>query len=106
MFNIDNQSSRELRQYLSSIASRCVAKHAANDADAAGGGGGDELPSVIILDGLHRITTTPLGDIFAALLNVELSDRSVLLLTNHTPICLSFPFQSIFDRPQSGVHGI
>lgn len=83
MFNIDNQSSRELRQYLSSIASRCVAKRAtdddADDAAAAAAGGGtsvaDELPSVIILDGLHRITTTPLGDIFTALLNVELSDR-------------------------------
>ena len=86
MFNIDNQSSRELRQYLTSIASRCVAKRAADDDDvdaaaAAAGRGGrgtgaaDQLPSVIILDGLHRITTTPLGDIFAALLNVELSDR-------------------------------
>jgi len=84
VFNIDNQSSRELRQYLSSIASRCVAKRAADDdaddaAAAAAAAGGtsvaDELPSVIILDGLHRITTTPLGDIFTALLNVELSDR-------------------------------
>jgi len=38
----------------------------------------DELPPVIILDGLHRITTTPLGEIFTALLDVQLCDRSVL----------------------------
>jgi len=82
VFNIDNQSERELRQYLSSIANQCIAKCAADD-DDDGGTAGDQLPSAIILDGLHRITTTPLGDIFSALLNVELCDRSVL----HWPQC-------------------
>ena len=47
-----------------------------DDDDDGGGDGGDKLPSVIILDGLHRITTTPLGDIFSALLDVELCNRS------------------------------
>ena len=76
VFNIDNQSERELRQYLSSIANRCIAKSTADDADGDDGDG-EELPAVIILDGLHRITT-PLGDIFASLLDVELCNRSVL----------------------------
>ena len=78
MFNIDSQSGRELRQYLSRIANRCISKRAADDNDDADADGDadDELPSVIILDGLHRITTTPLGDIFSALLDVQLCDRS------------------------------
>jgi len=75
VFNIDSQSGRELRQYLSSIAKRCISRHADDDDDDD-----DELPSVIILDGLHRITTTPLGDIFSALLDVQLSDRSELYM--------------------------
>ena len=87
MFNIDSQSGRELRQYLSSIANRCIAKSAADD--GVDGGGGDELPSVIILDGLHRITT-PIGDIFEALLNVELCDRSVLITNVRRTTFLSY----------------
>jgi len=83
VFNVDGQSGRQLSQYLSSIADRCVARCSAGDdnhVDGDGDGNDDdddeELPLVIVLDGLQRITTTPLADIFAALLNVELCSRS------------------------------
>jgi len=77
VFNIDSQSGRELRQYLSSIASRCISRRTHNDDDDDDVDNGNELPAVIILDGLHRITATPLGDIFSALLDVQLCDRSL-----------------------------
>ena len=81
VFNIDSQSGRELRQYLSSVASRCAAKSSAKDVDNdVEGERGDELPVVIVLDGLHRITSTPLSDIFSSLLNVELCYRSAWLV--------------------------
>ncbi|XP_072124323.1 neuron navigator 3 isoform X1 [Mobula birostris] len=55
-FNVDHKSSKELRQYLSTLAEQCAA------AD-----NGSELPLVIILDNLHHVGS--LSDIFNGFLN-------------------------------------
>uniref|UniRef100_UPI00398F3504 neuron navigator 3 n=1 Tax=Pristiophorus japonicus TaxID=55135 RepID=UPI00398F3504 len=55
-FNVDHKSSKELRQYLSTLAEQCVA------AD-----NGSDLPLVIILDNLHHVGS--LSDIFNGFLN-------------------------------------
>ena len=90
------QSGRELRQYLTNIADRCSATSTASSSDdghvdaaegvaaaaaaAAAVGGDNEVPLVIVVDGLHRITTPPpLADVFAALLHVPLNTRYSLL---------------------------
>ncbi|XP_036423987.1 neuron navigator 2 [Colossoma macropomum] len=57
-FNVDNKSSKELKQYLSNLTDQC------NSSMQAG-----ELPLVIILDNLHHVGS--LGDIFNGLLNCK-----------------------------------
>lgn len=69
VFQVDNQSSRELRHYLTNIAGQCAAAAAAATAhDGVVSTGG--LPRVVILDNLHRVTS--LSDVFNGLLNVPL----------------------------------
>jgi hypothetical protein len=58
IFSVDHKTGRELRQYLSSIADKCERQQLT------------ELPYVIILDGLHHVTS-PLGDTFNGFLNVD-----------------------------------
>ncbi|XP_054911434.1 neuron navigator 3 isoform X11 [Poeciliopsis prolifica] len=57
-FNVDHNSSKDLRQYLSSLAERCNSERT----DA-------ELPHVVILDNLHHIGS--LSDIFNGFLNCK-----------------------------------
>jgi neuron navigator 2 len=56
-FTVDNKSSRELRPYLSSVAEKCDEKS-------------NELPHVIILDGLHHIASS-LSDTFSGFLTID-----------------------------------
>ncbi|XP_066506069.1 neuron navigator 2 [Hoplias malabaricus] len=57
-FNVDNKSSKELKQYLSNLTDQCN-----NSTQAA------ELPLVVILDNLHHVGS--LGEIFNGLLNCK-----------------------------------
>ena len=61
-FCVDHKTGRELRQYLSSIADKCDRQQLT------------DLPHVIILDGLHHVTS-PLGDTFNGFLNVDYQSR-------------------------------
>jgi neuron navigator 2 len=56
-FNVDHKSSKELRQYLSSIADQCD------------GPGAADLPEVIILDNLHHVGS--LAEVFNGFLSVK-----------------------------------
>uniref|UniRef100_A0A8C6WZ61 AAA+ ATPase domain-containing protein n=1 Tax=Neogobius melanostomus TaxID=47308 RepID=A0A8C6WZ61_9GOBI len=57
-FNVDHNSSKELRQYLSSLAEQCNSEETA-----------PHLPLVVILDNLHHIGS--LSDIFNGFLNCK-----------------------------------
>ncbi|XP_059361346.1 neuron navigator 3-like isoform X1 [Carassius carassius] len=57
-FNVDQKSSKDLRQYLSSLAEQCNTEECEI-----------ELPSVVILDNLHHIGS--LSDIFNGFLNCK-----------------------------------
>ncbi|XP_041833278.1 neuron navigator 3 [Melanotaenia boesemani] len=57
-FNVDQNSSKDLRQYLSSLAEQCNSE----ETDA-------QLPTVVILDNLHHIGS--LSDIFNGFLNCK-----------------------------------
>uniref|UniRef100_A0A673MHK1 Neuron navigator 3 n=1 Tax=Sinocyclocheilus rhinocerous TaxID=307959 RepID=A0A673MHK1_9TELE len=78
-FNVDQKSSKDLRQYLSSLAEQCNTEECEI-----------ELPSVVILDNLHHIGS--LSDIFNGFLNCKyhkcvISDHHPLrwvLCANHT----------------------
>jgi len=56
VFEVDSQSSRELRQYLNNLADQC--------SDVTSG----PVPAVVILDNLHRVTS--FSDVFNGLLSV------------------------------------
>ena len=60
-FNVDHKSGKELRQYLANIAEQC--ERSATNAAAA------ELPTVIILDSLHHVTS--LADVFNGFLRAK-----------------------------------
>eukprot|EP00063_Salmo_salar_P089359 XP_014064194.1 PREDICTED: neuron navigator 3-like isoform X5 [Salmo salar] len=57
-FNVDQKSSKDLRQYLSSLAEQCNSEESET-----------ELPTVVILDNLHHIGS--LSDIFNGFLNYK-----------------------------------
>ncbi|XP_061663743.1 neuron navigator 3 isoform X5 [Syngnathoides biaculeatus] len=57
-FNVDQNSSKDLRQYLSNLAERCNSE-----------GTDAKLPTVVILDNLHHISS--LSDIFNGFLNCK-----------------------------------
>ncbi|XP_057710356.1 neuron navigator 3 isoform X4 [Corythoichthys intestinalis] len=57
-FNVDQNSSKDLRQYLSNLAERCNSQ-----------GTDTKLPTVVILDNLHHISS--LSDIFNGFLNCK-----------------------------------
>ncbi|XP_061920414.1 neuron navigator 3-like [Entelurus aequoreus] len=57
-FNVDQNSSKDLRQYLSNLAERCNSS-----------GTDTKLPSVVILDNLHHVGS--LSDIFNGFLNCK-----------------------------------
>jgi len=60
-FSVDSKSGRELRPYLTSVTDKCE-QHAA------------DLPKVIIIDGLHHISS-PLSDAFDGFLSVDYKSR-------------------------------
>lgn len=60
-FSVDSKSGRELRPYLSSITDKC-------EQNAA------DLPKVIVIDGLHHISS-PLSDAFDGFLSVDYKSR-------------------------------
>jgi len=99
-FNIDQKSSRELRQYLGTVASQCSrparSSSAAVDNCAAtmppAGAGCSETthvverkaPAVIILDDLHHVGSPALlADAFNALLGLSLHDWYSLTYYNY-----------------------
>ncbi|XP_054609805.1 neuron navigator 3 isoform X11 [Dunckerocampus dactyliophorus] len=57
-FNVDQNSSKDLRQYLSNLAERCNSE-----------GTDTKLPTVVILDNLHHVSS--LSDIFNGFLNCK-----------------------------------
>uniref|UniRef100_A0A4W5L534 Neuron navigator 3 n=1 Tax=Hucho hucho TaxID=62062 RepID=A0A4W5L534_9TELE len=57
-FNVDQKSSKDLRQYLSSLAEQCNSEESET-----------ELPTVVLLDNLHHIGS--LSDIFNGFLNYK-----------------------------------
>ncbi|XP_072566207.1 neuron navigator 3 isoform X2 [Paramormyrops kingsleyae] len=57
-FNVDHKSSKDLRQYLSTLAQQCNSEHSES-----------ELPQVVILDNLHHVGS--LSDIFNGFLNCK-----------------------------------
>ena len=65
-FSVDSKSGRELRPYLSSVTDKCEQN-------------ASDLPKVIIIDGLHHISS-PLSDAFNGFLNVDHKSRSVTVL--------------------------
>ncbi|XP_053318608.1 neuron navigator 3 isoform X2 [Spea bombifrons] len=80
-FNVDHKSSKELRQYLASLADQCSAD---NDKD---------LPLVVILDNLHHIGS--LSDIFNGFLNCKYSKCPYIIGTMN---------QSISSSPNLELH--
>lgn len=56
-FNVDHKSAKELRQYLANIADQCENTNV------------HALPSAIILDNLHHVTS--LADVFNGFLSVK-----------------------------------
>ena len=65
-FGVDSKSGRELRPYLSSVTDKCEQN-------------ASDLPKVIIIDGLHHISS-PLSDAFNGFLNVDHKSRCVSVL--------------------------
>lgn len=64
-FSADHKNSKELRQYLANLAEQCE-----SDAD---------LPSVIILDNLHQVSS--FGEVFSSYLNSKQSGGPVIIGT-------------------------
>uniref|UniRef100_A0A672QTF1 Neuron navigator 2 n=1 Tax=Sinocyclocheilus grahami TaxID=75366 RepID=A0A672QTF1_SINGR len=72
-FNVDNKTTKELKQYLSSLADQCK-----NNVHAA------DIPVVLILDNLHHVTS--LAEIFNGLLNCKNHQCPYIIGTmNQTP---------------------
>uniref|UniRef100_A0A3P9PHC3 Neuron navigator 3 n=1 Tax=Poecilia reticulata TaxID=8081 RepID=A0A3P9PHC3_POERE len=80
-FNVDQNSSKDLRQYLSSLAERCNSERT----DA-------ELPHVVILDNLHHIGS--LSDIFNGFLNCKY----------HKPYVIGTMSQGVSSSPNLELH--
>ncbi|OWK56340.1 Neuron navigator 3 [Lonchura striata] len=81
-FNIDHKSSKDLRQYLASLAEQCSADN-----------NGVDLPVVIILDNLHHISS--LSDIFNGFLNCKY---------NKCPYIIGTMNQGVSSSPNLEMH--
>ncbi|KAF3859656.1 hypothetical protein F7725_022055 [Dissostichus mawsoni] len=88
-FNVDQNSSKDLRQYLSNLAEQCNSE----DSDT-------ELPTVVILDNLHHIGS--LSDIFNGFLNCKYHKWWVLC-TNHTEPWVNdtYPWSGASQQPDA-----
>ena len=64
-FSIDQQSSRELRQYLTNVVDQCACSAAA--CDVTFGASWCSAPRVVVIDNLHHVTS--LGDAFGRFLS-------------------------------------
>lgn len=80
-FNVDHKSSKELRQYLSSLAEQCS------------GVSGAESPLVVILDNLHHVSS--LGEIFNGLFNCSYQ---------HCPYIIGTMSQATSSAPNLQLH--
>uniref|UniRef100_A0A1A8AEP1 Neuron navigator 2 n=1 Tax=Nothobranchius furzeri TaxID=105023 RepID=A0A1A8AEP1_NOTFU len=80
-FNVDHKSSKELRQYLSSLAQQCSSVS------------GEECPLVVILDNLHHISS--LGEIFNGLFNCNFQ---------HSPYIIGTMSQATSSAPNLQLH--
>jgi len=65
-FTVDQQSSRELRQYLTNVAEQCACSSAADDI-TSGSDSWCSAPRVVVIDNLHHVTS--LGDAFGRFLS-------------------------------------
>jgi len=65
-FTIDQQSSRELRQYLTNVVEQCACSSADDDV-TSGSGSWCSAPRVVVIDNLHHVTS--LGDAFGRFLS-------------------------------------
>ncbi|KAM7115945.1 neuron navigator 3 isoform 1-T1 [Molossus nigricans] len=81
-FNVDHKSSKELQQYLASLAEQCSADN-----------NGVELPVVIILDNLHHVGS--LSDIFNGFLNCKY---------NKCPYIIGTMNQGVSSSPNLELH--
>ncbi|XP_053514747.1 neuron navigator 3 isoform X2 [Artibeus jamaicensis] len=81
-FNVDHKSSKELQQYLASLAEQCSADN-----------NGAELPVVIILDNLHHVGS--LSDIFNGFLNCKY---------NKCPYIIGTMNQGVSSSPNLELH--
>ncbi|KAM3625695.1 uncharacterized protein V6R79_016289 [Siganus canaliculatus] len=80
-FNVDHKSSKELRQYLSSLAEQCS------------GVPGAESPLVVILDNLHHVSS--LGEIFNGVFNCNYQ---------HCPYIIGTMSQATSSAPNLQLH--
>ncbi|ELK02525.1 Neuron navigator 3 [Pteropus alecto] len=81
-FNVDHKSSKELQQYLASLAEQCSADN-----------NGVELPVVIILDNLHHVGS--LSDVFNGFLNCKY---------NKCPYIIGTMNQGVSSSPNLELH--
>ena len=65
-FTVDQQSSRELRQYLTNVVEQCACSSAADDV-TSGSDSWCSAPRVVVIDNLHHVTS--LGDAFGRFLS-------------------------------------
>ncbi|CAH1798480.1 unnamed protein product [Owenia fusiformis] len=72
-FNVDHKSSKELRQYLQNIAEQCETPDS------------KDLPSVIILDNLHHVSS--LGEVFNGFLNCKYLKCPYIIGTMNQATC-------------------
>ena len=68
-FTVDQQSSRELRQYLTNVVEQCACPATPDDdvTSGFGSGGWCSAPRVVVIDNLHHVTS--LGDAFGRFLS-------------------------------------
>ncbi|XP_013405950.1 neuron navigator 2 isoform X3 [Lingula anatina] len=72
-FNVDHKSSKELRQYLANIADQCESSNVG------------DLPSVIILDNLHNVSS--LGEVFNGFLSCKYQKCPYIIGTMNQSTC-------------------
>ena len=61
-FTVDQQSSRELRQYLTNVVEQCACSSADDVTSGAADSSWCSAPRVVVIDNLHHVTS--LGDAF------------------------------------------
>uniref|UniRef100_A0A3B3RIM6 AAA+ ATPase domain-containing protein n=1 Tax=Paramormyrops kingsleyae TaxID=1676925 RepID=A0A3B3RIM6_9TELE len=97
-FNVDHKSSKDLRQYLSTLAQQCNSEHSES-----------ELPQVVILDNLHHVGS--LSDIFNGFLNCKYHRCPYVIGTMNQGVSsppnleLHHNFRCVTSPPENGFLG-